>query len=67
MAAASNPKRSSAAKEYRCSVCDKVFDNPETHSHRIEFLNFFYLRPLTLHIQNDYSFEIPYTIEHDLK
>jgi hypothetical protein len=30
MAAASNPKRSSAAKEYRCSVCDKVFDNPET-------------------------------------
>jgi prephenate dehydratase len=28
MAAASNRKRS--AKEYRCSVCNKVFDSEET-------------------------------------
>jgi hypothetical protein len=28
MAAASNRKRS-AAKEYRCSICSKVFDNAE--------------------------------------
>jgi hypothetical protein len=29
MAAASNHKRSSA-KEYRCSICNKVFDSVET-------------------------------------
>jgi Zinc finger, C2H2 type len=30
MAAASNRKRSSSLKEYRCSICSKIFDNPET-------------------------------------
>jgi len=36
VAAASNPKRSpSSLKEYRCSICGKVFDSAETlNSHK---------------------------------
>lgn len=36
MATASNPKRSSSSpKEYRCSICSKVFDSAETlNSHK---------------------------------
>jgi Zinc finger, C2H2 type len=36
MALASNPKRSaSSSKQYRCSICGKVFDNIETlNSHK---------------------------------
>ncbi len=30
MAAASNRKRSSSVREYRCSICDKVIDSAET-------------------------------------
>jgi hypothetical protein len=30
MATASNPKRSSSSKEYRCSICGKIFDSAET-------------------------------------
>jgi Zinc finger, C2H2 type len=35
MAAASNAQRSSSLKEYRCSICGKVFDSAETlNSHK---------------------------------
>jgi hypothetical protein len=36
MAAASNPKNSSSpSKEYRCSICGRVFDSAETlNSHK---------------------------------
>jgi Zinc finger, C2H2 type len=35
MAAASNAQRSSALKEYRCSICSKIFDSAETlNSHK---------------------------------
>jgi hypothetical protein len=36
MATASNPRRSSpSSKEYRCSICGKVFDSAETlNSHK---------------------------------
>ena len=34
MAAASNRKRSSF-KEYRCSICDKVFDSAETSNSHV--------------------------------
>jgi hypothetical protein len=30
MATASTPKRSSSLKEYRCSICDKIFPSTET-------------------------------------
>ncbi len=29
-AAVSNARRSSALKEYRCSICSKIFDSAET-------------------------------------
>ena len=29
-ASASNAQRSSALKEYRCSICSKIFDSAET-------------------------------------
>ena len=33
--AASNPKRSSSPKEYRCNLCGRIFDSAETlNSHK---------------------------------
>jgi hypothetical protein len=33
--AASNPKRSSSSKEYRCNLCCRIFDSAETlNSHK---------------------------------